>query len=139
MSPLPSSVTCISTSAAQLGCCLFSWPFPGLFSTLKTENVNLIVSCPSLRPSWSPSALQMKTNIPNVASHALGILAPLCPPDTGLSPLLTAPAALASPYLLRHSGSLHILFTFSETLSLSLHLTVFHISSQRTLPPGRLS
>lgn len=58
----------------------------------------------------------MKTNILNVASHAFGHLTPPCASYIGHSPTLTATATLDS-YVLRHLGSLHILFPVSERLS----------------------
>ena len=120
--------------------CLFSLSPSGLFSTLKSENVNLIMPCPSLKPSMACQCPSNVDNILNVAPHALGPLAPSCPSYIGHSPTPHSHSHTSFslfPQTLR--GFAHLDASLWNILPLSLYASIFPISSQRSLPPGRLS
>lgn len=120
--------------------CLFSLSPSGLFSTLKSENVNLIMPCPSLKPSM---ASQCPSNVDNILN-----VAPPCPwPSGPFLPILhwsfchpSQPSHTSFslfPQTLR--GFAHLDASLWNILPLSLYASIFPISSQRSFPPGRLS
>lgn len=108
VSPPPSSATYSSMSTLQQGF------LPILLASLRSVfhikvrecELDCVVTAYNLQ--WLPRALQMKTKIFSVASHALGHMALSCLPYISHSQPFTASATLASPYFCRHSGSLHI-------------------------------
>lgn len=93
------------------------------FSALKPENVDLIRPCPCLKPAMAAHCPSDKDRYPSCGLPCLppsGSFPPLVSPVSSLPPtrnlLQGRPSHSGSPYFLRHSGSLHILFLLSEIL-----------------------